>query len=221
MSVIEFAVKPRPGDKHQRFLDHVRDNLCNGNLDRYQYLLDWMARAVQKPDAPGEVAVVFQGPKGTGKSLFAKVFGALFGRHYQVSYGQHLTGNFNAHLRDCVVLFADEALRDKKCESVLKMLLTEETIVIERKGDASEDVPNHVHLIMASNEPWSASAADARRFFVLDVAALRVQDNGYFDYFSAVDADLKAGGYGHLLHALQTRDISNFSHRTVPEEKQQ
>jgi hypothetical protein len=220
-----FAVEPRPGNKHQKFLDHVRDNLCNGNPDLYQYLMGWMARAVQKPDATGEVAVVLRGRKGTGKSLFVKTFGALFGRHFwQVSDARHIVGNFNAHLRDCVVLFADEAFwaGDKKHESVLKALITEETIVVERKGVDAEAAPNYVHLIMASNAQWVVPASeDERRFLVLDVAATHIQDKAYF---GAVDADLKAGshagslgdGYGHLLHALQTWDISNFDHRTVP-----
>jgi hypothetical protein len=220
-----FAVEPRPGNKHQKFLDHVRDNLCNGNPDLYQYLMGWMARAVQKPDATGEVAVVLRGRKGTGKSLFVKTFGALFGRHFwQVSDARHIVGNFNAHLRDCVVLFADEAFwaGDKKHESVLKALITEETIVVERKGVDAEAAPNYVHLIMASNAQWVVPASeDERRFLVLDVAATHIQDKAYF---GAVDADLKTGshagslgdGYGHLLHALQTWDISNFDHRTVP-----
>jgi Family of unknown function (DUF5906) len=212
-----FAVEPRPGDKHQKFLDHVRDNLCNGDPALYEYLMCWMARAVQRPNAPGEVAVVLRGRKGTGKGLFTKTFGALFGRHFwQVSDARHIVGNFNAHLRDCVVLFADEAFwaGDKKHEGVLKALITEETIVVERKGVDAEAAPNYVHLIMASNERWVVPASeDERRYLVLDVASTHMQDKAYF---GAVDADLKAGGYGNLLHALQTLDISNFDHRTVP-----
>jgi hypothetical protein len=65
-----------------------------------EYLLGWMARAVQMPNTPGEVAVVMRGAKGTGKTIFADVFGALFGRHYwAVADAKYIVGNFNAHLR--------------------------------------------------------------------------------------------------------------------------
>jgi len=213
-----FAVEPRPGTKHLKFLEHVRDDLCNGDDKIYTYVLSWMARTVQVPNVPGEVALVLRGRKGTGKGFFVKTFGALFGRHFwQVSDARHIVGNFNAHLRDCVVLFGDEAFwaGDKKHESVLKALITEDTFVIERKGFDAEAAPNYVHLIMASNEQWVVPASyDERRFLVLDVAATHMQDP---TYFGPIDTDMKSGGLSNLLHALQTLDISAFDHRTVPQ----
>ena len=49
---------------------------------------------------------------------------------------KHLVGHFNAHLQHCSVLFADEAFfaGDRSHESVLKGLITEETLLIEPKG---------------------------------------------------------------------------------------
>ena len=44
----------------------------------YDYLLRWMARAVQQPALPGEVAVVLRGGRGVGKGMFVKEFGYLF-----------------------------------------------------------------------------------------------------------------------------------------------
>lgn len=213
-----FAVEPRPGTKHHRFLEHIRDDLCDGDETIYAYLLSWMARAIQVPNAPGEVAVVLRGRKGTGKGMFAKIFGSLFGRHFwQVSDARHIVGNFNAHLRDCVLLFGDEAFwaGDKKHESVLKALITEDTFVVERKGFDAEAAPNYVHLIMASNEQWVVPASyDERRFLVLDVSAKHMQDK---THFGAIDADMKSGGLSNLLHELLARDISAFDHRTVPQ----
>ena len=44
--------------------------------------MSWMARAIQQPWRPGEVAVVLRGEKGTGKTFFADHLGELFGEHY-------------------------------------------------------------------------------------------------------------------------------------------
>jgi hypothetical protein len=50
-----------------------------------------------------------RGGRGTGKGMFVRAFGSIFGQHFtHISHSKHLTGNFNAHLEDCVVLFVDE-----------------------------------------------------------------------------------------------------------------
>ncbi len=215
-----FACDSLPGNKHQSFLNHVRDNVCSGNPEHYHYLVGWMARLIQHPDSPGEVAVVLRGRRGTGKSFFAKVLGSLFGRHFlQVSDSKHLVGSFNAHLRDVVLLFGDEAFfaGDKKHESVLKTLVTEEHIVIEGKGVDAEAAPNYVHLILASNEDWVVPAGlDERRFFVTEVGEGHKQDHVYFRH---IKEDLDNGGLENLLHFLLTYDLSAFEVRQVPQTK--
>jgi hypothetical protein len=212
-----FAIEARPGNGHESFLRHIHDHLCAGVENVYRYLLGWMAYAVQHPARPGEVAVVLRGKKGVGKSFTARVFGSLFGRHYMaVSDAKHIVGNFNAHLRDCVVLFGDEAFwaGDKKHESVLKMLITEESIAIEPKGVDVQIVPNYVHLIMASNAQWVVPAgADERRFLVLDVAPTKIQDSVYF---GGLRAELDGGGLSNLLYFLKTYPLDQFEVRTVP-----
>lgn len=213
-----FACDSLPGSQHESFLNHVRDNLCAGNVEHFNYLVGWMARAVQQPDSPGEVAVVFRGKRGTGKSFFFKTFGSLFGRHYlQVSDSKHLVGSFNAHLRDTVLLFGDEAFfaGDKKHEGVLKTLITEEHLVIEGKGIDAEAAPNFVHLGLASNDDWVVPAGlDERRFFVMEVGDAHKQDHAYF---KQIKADLDAGGRENLLHFLLSFDLSAFEVRQVPQ----
>ena len=213
-----FACNSLPGRKHESFLLHVRDNVCSGNPEHYNYLVGWMARMIQHPDGPGEVAVVLRGKRGTGKSFFAKILGAMFGRHFlQVSDSKHLVGSFNAHLRDTVLLFGDEAFfaGDKKHESVLKTLITEEHLVIEGKGVDAEAAPNYVHLVLASNEDWVVPAGlDERRFFVMEVGDGKKQDHAYF---KAIKDDLDDGGLENLLHYLMTYDLSAFEVRQVPQ----
>jgi hypothetical protein len=213
-----YAFRSIPGDKHLGFLAHVRENLCNGNDEYYRYIVGWMARAVQFPGEQGHVAVVLRGERGVGKSFFAKQFGALFGRHYlQVTQPSHLVGNFNSHLRDCVVLFADEAFvaEDPKHGKILNAITTEDMIMIERKGVDVVSAPNFTHLIMAANDPHVISAADdERRFFALEVGSSRKKDLAYFE---GLQNELTNGGYENLLHYLLTYDLSSFEVRAVPD----
>jgi hypothetical protein len=212
-----FSCESIPGDKHEPYLEHVKNNICNGNTGYYDYLISWMARTVQYPAKPGETAVVLRGKSGTGKSFFAKQFGSLLGHHFvQVSDAKHLVGAFNAHLRDCVVLFGDEAFfaGDRKHESVLKTIITEERLMIEQKGIDVESSPNFVHLILASNSEWVVpTGATERRFFVLDVNDSHMQN---VQYFQAISKAMSDGGRENLLYFLLNHDISNFEVRNVP-----
>ena len=213
-----FSCEAIPGDRHEPYLAHIKNNICSGSEAHYRYLIGWLARAVQRPGEQGEVAVVLRGGRGTGKGTFINVFGSLWGRHFmQVSSAAHLVGQFNAHLRDCAVLFADEAFfaGDKQHESVLKTLITEDTKLTEAKGVDAEVAPNYIHLLMASNSDWVVPAgADERRFYVLDVAEDEKQNTRYF---GQIRKAMSEGGRESLLHFLLNYDLTGFDVWAVPQ----
>ena len=211
-----FAVEPRPG-VWKLMHEHIRTILCKGNAELTEYVLNWLASCVQHPDRRAEVALVLCGGRGVGKGIFVNALGSLFGSHFvQISNARHLTGNFNAHLRDCIVLFVDEAFwaGDKQGESVLKHCITEATLPIERKGCDLEIVPNLLHVVMASNNAWVVPAGlDERRYCVLNVDDSKQQDAAYF---GALSDEIEHGGREAMLHDLLKRDISKFEFRKAP-----
>ena len=213
-----FAVEPRSGS-WQLMREHIRVILCKGDAVVFEYVLNWLAHCVQNPDKQGEVAIVIQGGRGTGKGMFVRAFGELFGKHFkQISQAGHLTGHFNAHLADCLVLFVDEAYwaGDKQGEAVLKHLITEPRLAIERKGLDVEMVPNMLHILMASNSQWVVPAGlDERRFLVLEVDGTKKDQT----YFAALASELASGGREAMLCDLQRRDITHFNVRAVPRTK--
>jgi hypothetical protein len=213
-----FTVPAIRGDKHLGFLEHIRENLCNGHEDYFNYLICWMAQRVQQRGAPAGVAIVLKSEsEGTGKGFFAKQFGSLFGKHFKhITNADHLVGKFNAHLQDCSFLFADEAFYagDKKHGGLLKTIITEETMMIERKGIDAAQRRNFLGMVMASNMRFVIPAGqDARRYFVLEVSTKRLQDT---KYFGAIAADLDASGLSNLLYFLQNINLSDFNIRNVP-----
>ena len=211
-----FAVKPKLGN-WSLLRDHIRDVICGGNEEHFAYLLGWMARMVQHPAEQGEVAVVMRGGEGTGKGTLAKALMRILGQHaLTISNAKHLTGNFNAHLPDCVFLFADEAFYagDKQHVGVLKAIVTEEIIAVEAKYQNAINVRNMLHLMMASNEEWVVPASlDARRFFVLEVTDAHANDHAYF---AAIWRQMDAGGYEAMLHDLLHHNLSTFNVRRFP-----
>jgi hypothetical protein len=212
-----FSVKPHAGD-WGLMQDHIFDNICSGNSQYIDYVLAWMAAGVQRPDQQAEVALVLKGSRGVGKGVFAAGYGSLFGRHYlHIAQNRHLVGNFNAHLQDAVVVFADEAFGadDKQAEGVLKMLITETSIPIERKFRDVTIAKNVIHLLIASNNDWVIPAGmDERRFFVLQVGDTHRQDH---KYFAAIQHQLAHGGREAMLYDLLEYDISAVNLRSVPD----
>jgi hypothetical protein len=215
---VEPDPRPRPEERCAKYLDHVKQVVCSGVTAHYEYLLDLMAAGVQRPGAPSEVAVVLRGARGAGKGAFVRPYGSLFGRHFaHVSDPAHVTGKFNAHLSGKVVVFADEAIwaGNHRDLAVLKRLITEETITIERKGIDAAEERNHIHLFMATNDDWSVGAGmKERRFFALEVADARAQDHAYF---GEIEREMADGGRAALLAVLQARDLKGRNLRLVPQ----
>jgi hypothetical protein len=211
-----FGCEAIPGDC-SLYLNHLRNVICRGEQEIYDYVIRWFARGVQYPDRQGEVAIVLKGSKGSGKSIAAKNYGSLFGRHYMnVTHSGHLTGNFNEHLRNCIFLFADEAFYagDKKNSGVLKTLITEDVLMIEAKGLNAEPSKNCIHLMMASNDDWIVpTSADERRFLVLELTDEVAQNTAYF---KALQDQMDHGGREALLHHLLSIDLTDFEVRRPP-----
>ena len=201
-----FPVKPVRGDCGL-YLDHIYNNICKGDDELYDYVIHWMADAIQNPGRRPGVALVIRGKQGVGKGVFVNEFARLFGPHaIQVTQSSHLVGNFNAHLRDKLLVFADEAFwaGDKRAEGALKALVTEDTTPIEMKGVDVQNAQNFVRLIMASNNDWVIPAsADQRRFVVMEAGTARMQDSVYF---KALRDQMEQGGRQALMQFLLDRD---------------
>lgn len=211
-----FTVSPREGN-WSRLRAHIKDVICSGVVEHFEYLLNWIARLVQKPAERGEVAVVMRGDEGAGKGTLANALVEIFGKHSKhISDPGHLVGRFNGHLRDCVFLFADEAFfaGDKARTGVLKAVITEPTLTFEAKNRNATTSKNHIHIMMASNDDWVVPAGkESRRYFVLDVSPKQI---GKWSYFSAIAEEMENGGYEAMLHDLMKMDISAFQARNFP-----
>ena len=184
-----------------------------------KYVISWMADLVQYPRKRLGVSLVLRSDaQGTGKGLFARIFGHLFGKHYlHITNPRHLTGNFNAHLIDCILLFADEAFwaGDKSSEGALKTLITEEFRAVEIKGKDVFQARNFTRLLIASNKSWVVpSELHDRRFVILDVNQQRARDTVYF---GKMMKQMESGGYEALLWFLLNLKIDIDLRNSMPE----
>jgi len=212
-----FGVTAQAGDI-SFLLGYMKSLLCSGNEAQFQYLINWLAYAVQYPERQAEVAIVLRGGKGIGKSTLGRLMVRVFGSHgLQITNSRHLLGNFNGHLRTTLLLFGDEAFYagDAQGASVLKGLVTEDYLVVEQKGIDPVPVRNRLKIIMASNSDWVIPASgDERRFFVLEVSDEKQGDHAYWRELNKHIAD---GGAEAFLDYLLKVDLSAFNVRDVPQ----
>lgn len=184
-------------------IDYLRDGVCGGKSEEFTYLMLWLHKAVTQLDRPLGVAVVLQGGKGIGKSTLGTLLCEIFGQHARhITQTKQITGQFNSQLEDCLFLFADEAVfaGDRVGEQVLKAMITERTLTIERKGMDAYQAVNHVRMIIATNNAVAVNASgDERRYFIPSISEAYAQDKIYFDRLHGA---LKNGGAEDLLGFL-------------------
>ena len=210
-----WGVEPKQGD-WSLLRRHILETLAAGDKAVYDYIMSWLAWAVQHPGEQAEVALVFIGERGSGRGTLGRALSRIFGQHaLHLSSPEHLTGRFNAHLRQCSFLFADEAYapRDKSAEGTLKRLITEPTITIEQKGRDPIEVPNLLHVMMASNNDWVVPAgAHERRFMVQKVSEAHRQDPAWF---GPLYKQMREGGYAAMLFELLARKLDDWHPRNI------
>jgi len=214
-----FAVEPRPGDC-SKFKAHLLNNVCGGDQTNYDWLFGFFADIFQNPGDRKGSAVALRGKEGVGKTIVVAIFGSLLGPHYRlVAEPRYVTGRFNYHMVQLVLLHADEAFwaGDRSAVGKLNDMVTGKQHPIELKGKEVIFVDNHSRIVATTNDDWVIPAGfDARRWLVLDVGDAHQEDH---DYFAAIDEEMNNGGREALLYELLHFDLSGINLRKVPRTK--
>jgi hypothetical protein len=122
-----FPVIAQAGDC-RLFWQFVREVICAGDAEQYQYVRRYMAHTIQRPAERPEVAIGLRGGQGTGKNTFVETFGSLVAPHFgTVNQMDQVVGRFNAHLMNRLVIHANEALwgGNKTEAGKLKAMITD------------------------------------------------------------------------------------------------
>jgi hypothetical protein len=207
-----WGIEPCPGD-WSLMRNHIHTVLANANSGHATYITKWTAWTLQHPTEPAEVALVFRGPRGIGKGIFGRGLCTMAGQHgLHISSHNQLAGRFNAHLMDCMILFADEAFwpGDRSAEGTLKRMTTEPTLMIEKKGFDALQTDNLLHIVMAANADWIVPAGmDERRFAAFNTAT----EKQTREYFNKLYAEVDNGGLAAMMHELMNMDLGDWHPR--------
>jgi hypothetical protein len=214
-----WGVKPTPGRALMTpLLDHIWVIICQRDQRKFDYLLNWLAWAVQNPDKAAEVAVLLLSRNhGAGKSMLSKLMRLIFGRHGRiVDDKDQMLGRFAEAVLGACFLQVEEAFLesgDKKAVNRCKSVITADVLPIERKNGPQLERVNRLHIMMTSNHMHAVVLGPSdRRYFVLNIAEDRIGDRAYFKRIHVL---LDAGGAGQFLDFLLKRPLGDFHPRDL------
>lgn len=195
----------------------LKDIICGGRESEYQYLIRYLAHALQRPwEKPG-VMIILLGGQGVGKGTLARILQKIWSATFlQVNRIDQIVGDFNGSLERAYTVFLDEALfvGERKHSDALKSLVTEQTISVNEKHQPARQITSFHRFFSATNaEHFKATDRDDRRDFVLRVSEHR---KGDFNYWDALNAEIEGSGVEAFSHDLINMDLSDFNVRAKP-----
>lgn len=217
-----FKVKPHHGISPEKarigfdkFIQHIKENICDGNEKDFEWLMDYLCHMFQKPWEKPSIAIVLSGDKGTGKNIFIDVLKHLIGPYSAtISNNKALSSQFNSIMEDKILVAFDEAFwsGDRSVEGTLKSLITDDYRWIERKGSEKYETRVYDRIFILGNEDRLVNATrNERRYVVFNVSDRRMQDSEFFG--DIIEGTYRSGGDGLLMTHFMSRNISNFNHK--------
>lgn len=218
-----FAVEPVDDPEGwSLFKTHLYENVCNKDAASFAYLMCWLAACVQWLHRPLGVALVLMGHKGAGKSILIQLLAYLFGdAAFVTALADDVLGKFNARLEHTLLLGLEEAVAasNRTQDGIFKDLITRPTLRVEDKFFSNWTAPNHLRMIMTSNNDHVVRAdARERRYAVFEVTNPHQDDpDARRRYFGDIIEQMETGGYEAMLGELLARDISGWNPESIPE----
>lgn len=195
-------------------LKMIREALCNGNEEKSEWLLDWLAHIVQCPGEKSSTVPVLIGLQGTGKGLLNDhlMNGILGDLYTSITTSAELMARFNIHLAGKLLTHIDEATwRGNKTEDgILKNIIGSPTMSVEEKFGARFNIKNFSRYIISSNNKEAVALEIGNRRYCVIETNDDLANN--LKYFAPIVEAIKEGDESKkFFNFLMKRDISKFN----------
>lgn len=199
-----------------KIISHIRDTLCNNDINIYNYVIDWMSYLVQNPEKPGTVLMMIGRP-GVGKTIFWEWFAdSIVGMHnsFIAATLSDITSRFNGHIASKRFILINECKGTSKHDhEYLKTLITDNYVRLERKGqDLIQINSSHCIVITSNQRDHHFIDEHDRRFLVVECSRDK-KSNNYFSELSMMLSNYRDDFFTYL----RRRDISSFIPSIIPE----
>ena len=203
-------------------IKHFTDVVASGCREHTDFLLDWLAIIVQRPEMRTHVAILIQGEQGTGKGIiFDWIRKSVLGpQHTYMTDAPDLDlfSRFSDGLVNKTLVQIDEVKSLHNYTDRLKHAITGDTIRMEMKGVKPTNVKALANFVMTSNnESPLKVTTDDRRLVLFKCASVY---KGNSNYFNELGRHMDTPGVDAWFYKfLADRDISSYTHPSRLQEK--
>jgi Family of unknown function (DUF5906) len=209
------SLQPVHGDVTP-FLEHIA-YLVDQEQFAFDYLLDYFAHLIQRPDIKIKSTVLLIGKPGIGKSLIAEKFlNTLLGADNTTSVEtQELDSQFNDYMDGVQLVTVHELMTidSRATMNKLKSYITDQWLRINRKNVTAYKYRNRVNFILFSNFEDAARIEKGDRRYFIWISKAEPREPAYY---AALVRWFEDGGTSHLLAYLLARDLSRFEPSAAP-----
>ena len=191
---------------------HIRDAICNGDLEMANTVIQWFAHIIQKPQQKSYSLIVL-GKEGTGKSIMYDIFRKCIGEDLamQLSKLSDLTQSHNKIVQGRLLVNCNEATNYPSISDVniVKQFVTDKEFLINPKGCPLYYVNNFSRLLITTNCRFPMRITpDDRRYFCVEMTDKYKNNDAYFSGLVGMLDDKKA--LEELFNYLANYDIRDF-----------
>jgi len=154
---------------YRKFLMH----LVNNHVGSFNYILDWLANAIQ---ARNYCILTTIGKQGIGKGMLGEIMKLIVGNeNYAKTDNRLLDKEFNSQINNKVIVYLDEIeVRKTSQENKLKDLINNH-IEVEKKGVDAKMTKNYASFYLSSNNLDAIKIpADDRRFSIVELTSSKL-----------------------------------------------
>ena len=210
---------------YTEFFNHIKENVCNGNIETYNFVKKWIFHLIKYPNSKNGIVLALKGEQGTGKSFIYTILSMFFAEGYTktINTSEELMNRFNSAYANNYLISLEEAVfagtKKSGAWGKLKDLITNKKITLEKKGLEPMVVDNNLHIMITTNEDWVApKEVNDRRYLILRTNNNRLNDQ---KYFQGIIKDMKEGGLKKLYEtAIADASITREMVWNIPETKE-
>lgn len=149
--------EPQPGEWRtiNTLLHHIFDYKNLKGESFYEMALDYLQMIYLNPTQHLPILCLVSREQATGKTTFLNLLRSIFKENMRILDSERISSKFNGSWAGKLIIGVDESFIDTDKPTVvnrLKMIATNSSIPIEKKGKEAGEVPNFAKLIMCSND---------------------------------------------------------------------